>query len=151
VANNNGVGAKSTMDIRKFNLRGSQFTKGGGDWFEAFLNVYTPLSSTLTPIYLPLFNSVAKRKLCLGIKCTGGVAYSPLSPLCSPYTQVTRMSESHILLQALTFLRCAKTLNSVNIHKFLPYTRLFCSYRSGYLNTPNLRHFWARFFQMTGP
>jgi hypothetical protein len=55
--------AKSTMAIRTFNIRRSQVRK------RRKIGLNRPLSSTLTPVfYLPLFNSVAKRKLFLSRK-----------------------------------------------------------------------------------
>ena len=68
-------GGGSTMGIRNLNLRGIQVIKRVKiDWFEPVLNVHTPLPPTLTPIFfnLPLFNSVAKRKLFLCTKMVGG-------------------------------------------------------------------------------
>jgi hypothetical protein len=60
----------------------------GEDWFEPVLHVHTLLSPTLTQFfYLPLFNSVAKKKLFLGIKNVGGTFVtpcpSPSYPLCA--------------------------------------------------------------------
>ena len=56
----------------------------GADWFEPDLNMHSLLSPHSPRFfYMPLFNSVAKRKLFLSIKLTGGGAFvSPPPKLC---------------------------------------------------------------------
>ena len=50
-------GRRNTMGVMDFHLRKSGSRKNGEDWFKPVLNVHTPLSSTLTPIfYVPPTN-----------------------------------------------------------------------------------------------
>jgi len=76
-------GGKSTMDIRKYNLRSSEVRKGGGwqDWFEPAL-LYLQHFPHFGPsfFYLPLFKSAAKIKLFFGRRNIEGGEQFPYPP-----------------------------------------------------------------------
>jgi hypothetical protein len=92
------------MVVRDFNLRKSEARKmgkmGGLNQFLRYIHPSPPLSPEF--FYAPLFKSLAKIKLFLGIKSIGGGAGVPRLP-----SQVTAMTEE---TSGLLATRCVPLL-----------------------------------------